>query len=237
MNNSQFKLLIVLHAATLFLIGMLFIQTSMDNDSTRSKSFGDKNASSKSIDQSSEGIPLSSSQVPYEIDYSKNYVYGKENAPNELVVFSNHTCGFCKQFYNETFKELNEEYIKNGKLKVVFIFNGSPLNKIGALMAKSAEIARNYNKYEAIQDTFYSEYFELDSVQIVGQLLKLGIDEKELKKKLNNDELLGFVADQLSEGRKHQVRGAPIFFFNKKRLEGYLGKKDFLNFFNENYLK
>lgn len=239
MQNSQFKLLIVLHAATLFLVGMLFIQkpTNTSNNSSEAKSLGQKNTSGKCDEQSSKGTPVGSSEKLYEVDFSKSYLYGKNDAPNELVVFSNYTCGFCKKFYNEAFKELNEKYIKSGRLKVAFIFNGSPLNKVGSLMAKVAEISRMNNNYEAIQDLFYGKDFELDSIKIVSPLLKKGMKEKELIQKLSSNELANFIADQLAEGEKHEVRGTPIFFFNKKRLEGYLNKEDFLNFFKANYLK
>ena len=48
---------------------------------------------------------------PYDI------VYGKENAPIQVLEYYSLTCPHCSQFYSSVFPDLKKEYIDSGKVK------------------------------------------------------------------------------------------------------------------------
>lgn len=223
MNNSQFKLLIILHVATLFLVGMLFFQIS-DN---------------KCLGNESIGAPLTNGDKneKTEIFYQDNYIYGDKAASNELIVFTRYSCDYCKQFYNEIFQDLKDKYIQKGDLKVVFMENASLLDTNEMLMAKIAEIGREYNLYEKIQDKFHNNSFSFNYGAIVNYLSGSGLELKDIEDKLNSDVMQKRITDQLDEGNRNHITGTPIFFLNGNRLEGYTGRDNFMKFFKSFYQK
>lgn len=47
-------------------------------------------------------------------------ILGDANAPLVMIEFSDYECPFCKRHFSQTLPDLDKEYIKTGKLKLVF---------------------------------------------------------------------------------------------------------------------
>ncbi|MDQ3098567.1 MAG: DsbA family protein [bacterium] len=73
------------------------------------------------------------------ISMDKVRVKGDKNAPITIVEYSDFECPYCGRFYEDTYKQLDTEYIKTGKVKIVF--KDFPLS-IHAQAPKAAEAGR-----------------------------------------------------------------------------------------------
>ena len=80
---------------------------------------------------------------------------GAADAPVELVEFADFRCSHCGDFYQET-KELNEDYIKTGQLKLVFKnfpVIGQP--SITAAQAAECALAQGAEAFWVYHDTLF----------------------------------------------------------------------------------
>src|SRR3989344_3080717 len=57
---------------------------------------------------------------PVEVDIGNSPIKGSKDAPVTIVEFSDYECPFCGRFYTQSFKQIDEKYIKTGKVKLVF---------------------------------------------------------------------------------------------------------------------
>lgn len=219
MKQHLIKLFIVLLVANLFFMAMLFIQI--------------KKPQTQHLQQE---VNLEYSQhltsKKQEIKPVDLYVYGKENAPNELLVFTRYSCAFCKRFYLESFEGMLKKEIENGNVRILFPFNFNITDKTEMLMAKTTEIAREYGLYEKVQKHFYSLETKPDSLEIIQILPQLGVNEKQYHNRLKDSTLYNHILDQIELGNKRQVTGTPIFFLNGARLDGYESEEKFADFYH-----
>lgn len=219
MQHRVIKLFIVLLLANLFFMAMLYIQykkSPIQSVHTEAKAMHSEQMSARK-------------QAIQPVDI---YVYGQDNAPNELFVFTRYSCSFCKRFYLESFEGELKSELENGNLKVLFPFNINLSDKNELLMAKTAEIAREFGLYEKVQKHFYSLETNPDSLEIIQVLPQMGIDEKLYHSRLSDSIFYKRILEQVELGNKRQVKATPIFFLNGARLDGYAGKKEFAEFYS-----
>lgn len=216
MNVPQFKLLLVIQIATLFLVGMSFLKN------TPTQHIHNENHAAK--------------QEMVKVNYGQNYVYGKPDAANELIIFSRYNCGFCRDFYNEAFDELYKVRIAPGRLKAIFIQDVNPSDKVELMMAKVAEISKQYNKYEEAQRLFYRDGGKLDSAGVMRHALTLGLSEQEVLAALTDESLTQKLMNNRSEMERLQINGTPTFVLNGLKNIGYRGFGEFVNFIDNGLL-
>jgi len=78
------------------------------------------------------------------LDTGKLPVLGNKNAKVTVIEFSDFQCPFCKSYFDQTHKQLNDEYVKTGKIK--FAYRHFPLTSIHPNAQKSAEASECANE-------------------------------------------------------------------------------------------
>jgi protein-disulfide isomerase len=214
MNASQFKILLLIQVVTVFLVGMLFFK-----DSTTQVAKSLTSADAKAIKRANN----------IKVNYGDNYVYGNQEAKNELIVFTRYNCEYCRDFYNQVFDSLKVNHIYKSTLKVVFIDNVNPKDKMGMLMAKTAEIARQMNKYEAIQNIFYRNEQPLDSMAVIQVAIEAGVGRTDLEEKIDSEEIKMLIMNDNKEGDLLQLTGTPTFVVNGAVIPGFINYEKFKN--------
>jgi len=84
---------------------------------------------------------------------------GDPNAPVEMVLWFDYQCPFCKKFDQDSLTLLNDNYVKTGKLRVVF----KDFQFLGNDSQTGAEFARAM--WEAYPDHFYDWYQAMMTAQ------------------------------------------------------------------------
>lgn len=81
---------------------------------------------------------------------------GDKNAPNTIVEYGDYLCGYCRKYHDELLPQIQEKYIKTGKVKFVFkdmvIFNRDIDGKVSdsspsQLIAEAARCAGDQGKF------------------------------------------------------------------------------------------
>lgn len=147
-----------------------------------------KQAQAAAVDTDEEDI---SSPIAKNIALSlpKGPILGSPKAPLTLYEFSSFGCSHCADFHLNVLPKLEQDYIKQGKLKVIFV--NFPLERKsmqGALIAKCIP-AKHY--YEFIKTAFKNQrewYFSSNSEKVFADYAALnGLSREKAAKCLRND--------------------------------------------------
>ena len=84
-------------------------------------------------------------------------IMGDVNAPITILEWGDYQCTFCYKFHQNTLDIINEDYIKTGKVKLVF--KDFPLNGPDSLLAAEATYcAHDQGKYWNYHDEVYENW-------------------------------------------------------------------------------
>lgn len=148
-------------------------------------------------------------------------ILGNPEALVTLIEFGDYQCPFCKRMFDDTEKLLREEYIRTGKVKMVY--RDFPLDQIhpyarGA--AEAAECARDGGKYWAYHDALFTKQSEIPKLDYVKLAKELGLDSARFKACVDSGTYKSEVEADYQDGVKAGVRGTPASFINGQLLEG-----------------
>jgi len=82
---------------------------------------------------------------------------GNINAPITIVEWGDYQCTFCYKFHQNTLNIINEDFIKTGKIKI--IFKDFPLNGFDSkLAAEASYCAQDQEKYWKYHDELFKNW-------------------------------------------------------------------------------
>ncbi|MFC1648443.1 DsbA family protein [Nanoarchaeota archaeon] len=156
-----------------------------------------------------------------EVSADDDAVKGKDNAPVEIIEFSDFQCPFCARWYTDTMPQIQKEYIDTGKVKLVF--RDFPLNQIHPLAQKAseaAECADDQGKFWEMHDILFENPNALDVASLKQHAADLGMDTDDFDDCLDSGKYTDEVNKDLADGRAAGVSGTPSFFINGKKIVG-----------------
>ena len=84
-------------------------------------------------------------------------IMGNQDAPITILEWGDYQCTFCYKFHQNTLDIINEDFIKTGKVKLVF--KDFPLNGPDSLLAaEAAYCAQDQGKYWQYHDELYKNW-------------------------------------------------------------------------------
>ena len=151
-------------------------------------------------------------------------VYGKENAPIEVLEFYSLTCPHCAYFYDSTFPVLKKEFIDTGKVRWI---KRSFISDYAAAQGTLFLNCVAKDRYEVFLKILFRKQsswaYQKDPLPILQNIGNLG--------GISTDKFLSCVNNKAEETKLHQatdqarnllkLSGTPVFFVNHERLKGY----------------
>jgi protein-disulfide isomerase len=148
-------------------------------------------------------------------------IKGANNAPVLMVEFSDFECSFSKRFYQETFPQIEKEYISTGKVKFAYRDFPLPFHSQAMPAALAARCAGKSGKFWEIFDKFsHSDKLDQDTITMAAK--EVGLDKDSFTLCLNDSKVKSEVQKDMDEGSKFGVRGTPAFFINGRMIFGAL---------------
>lgn len=193
--------------------------------------------SNNSIFSFSKSIPLSrfnatstgssvsdSLSKPYPVVFET--AEGTPDAPVTIVEYSDFQCRFCQEFALTTQKRLEETYIENGKVRLVFK-NRIIFGEGSVRAAEAAEAAAEQDKFWPycnllMQTQASPKMDELSTSRLNSIAQQAGLDLPLFTTSLESEELSHKVMQDDNEGKALGVNGTPTFFVNGMKVEGDL---------------
>ena len=159
-------------------------------------------------------------------------VIGDPNAPISIIEFSDFQCPFCARFHIQTLPSILEEYVDQGKVKL--IFRDFPIQNIhpNALPASvAAECANEQGKFKEMHDELFENQKEWSGVETANAVslfsqyaLEMGLEQEVFDSCLTSGKYIEEIRNDLNDGRTYGVSGTPGFFIGNDQI-GYVELK------------
>src|SRR3989338_10355646 len=155
------------------------------------------------------------------LDLSNNYFKGDEDAKIVIVEFSDFQCPYCGRFYEQTLSQIDDNYVKTGKVK--FYYADFPLDSIhpnARPAANAARCAGEQDKFWEYHDKVFENQETLSNDNYKKWAQELGLDEDKFNDCFDSKKYDGEVNKDLQEGSSNGIQGTPGFIINDKILSG-----------------
>ena len=177
-------------------------------------------------------LPTKQPQLPVKISADNDPIIGNPDAPITIIEFSDFQCPFCAKFHSQTLPLILEEYIEQGKVKLVF--RDFPIQSIhpNALPASiAAECANEQGKFKEMHDMLFdnqNEWNKQDTVDALSSFSQyatnIQLEQETFDSCLTNGKYIEEIKKDLDDGRNYGVSGTPGFFVGNDQI-GYVELK------------
>ena len=132
-------------------------------------------------------------------------IMGDSKAPITILEWGDYQCTFCYKFHKNTLGVINDNYIKTGKVKLVF--KDFPLNgPDSVLAAQAAYCAEDQGKYWQYHDELYKNW----GGERTGWITRDSLDRFAVSTNLDLSEF-----DKCLDGKKYQDQVIALHEFGK----------------------
>ncbi len=161
-------------------------------------------------------------------------ILGSSDASVAVVEFGDYQCPFCARFFQQVEPRLREEYIKTGKVKMIyrdFAFLGPESQ--GAALA--SQCAADQGKFWAYHDELYQVEIadgrenngNLSSALFKSIASKLGLEAKAFDSCMTSEKYRAEIEKDYNDGVAAGVQGTPATFVNSKLISGAVSYESF----------
>jgi protein-disulfide isomerase len=147
-------------------------------------------------------------------------VKGDPNAPVTIIEFSDFECPFCARFYSDTLSQIDEQYIKTGKVKLVYRDFPLSFHPQAQKAAEAAECAGEQGKFYDMHDLLFEQGVQGGVAGFKGYAQQIGLDTGKFNTCLDSGEMASEVRKDFSDGQKAGVQGTPGFIINGNLVSG-----------------
>ena len=171
-------------------------------------------------------LPTKQASPPVQISADDDPIIGNSDAPITIIEFSDFQCPFCARFYTQTLPLILEEYIEQGKVKLVF--RDFPIQSIhpNALPASvAAECANDQGKFREMHDILFEKQNEWNKLETTEALYvfseyasSMQLDQKTFDSCLTSGKHIPEIQNDLNDGRDYGVTGTPGFFVGNEKI-------------------
>lgn len=162
-----------------------------------------------------------------------DHFLGDKNAKLTIVEFADFRCPFCEKFYQQSEKQLLNDYVNTGKAKLIFK-HFAFLGQQSTWASEAAECAGEQGKFWEFHDWLYnnqapesnlSYYSKPNLIKYAGKIT--GLNVQQFASCLNTDKYAEYIASDIAEGQKAGVTGTPTIFINGQKI---IGAQPYVNF-------
>ncbi len=147
-------------------------------------------------------------------------IKGDKNAPITIIEFSDYECPFCKRSNDQVISKIDEEYIKTGKVRLVFRDFPLGFHKKAIPAAVAANCAGEQGKYWEVHDFLFQDKGNLSKEAVLNASDSLGLDKAKLQACMDDKSKEEEITKDMQEGQKYGVRGTPSYFIGKTTDNG-----------------
>lgn len=152
-------------------------------------------------------------------------ILGNADAQITILEFGDYQCTYCYKFHESTLKTIENEYIKTGKVKLVF--KDFPLNGIDSFLAAEATYCANdQGKYWQFHDEVYKNW----AGERTGWITRESLDSFAITVGLNLDKF-----NDCLDNKSHSNKVSNLYEFGKEI--GIDATPSFLIFNDEKIIK
>jgi len=147
-------------------------------------------------------------------------VEGDAKAPVTIIEFSDFQCPFCGKFFKDTLPQLRNEYIKTGRVKLVYRDYPLDFHPYAQKAAEAADCADEQGKFWQMHDKLFDNQDAITASELKKYAADLGLDTAKFNNCLDTSKYEQEVKKDLADGNTIGVSGTPAFFINGISVSG-----------------
>ena len=153
-------------------------------------------------------------------------IRGAETAPVWLVEISDFQCPFCKQWHDETFAKIDQEYVKTGKVRMAYLnFPLTRIHKNAQVAAEAAMCAGVQGKFWELHSSLFQSqprWAESKTPVVVFDSLAraAGVELKAWDRCMTSHATAKLIEADRDRSAKAGVESTPTFFVGDRALAG-----------------
>jgi len=176
-----------------------------------------------SVAGGSLAVPTPSTAPPSKLQVSADDdpVKGDPKAAVTIIEFSDFQCPFCGRFFQQTLPQVENDYIKTGKAKLVY--RDFPLDSIhpqAGPAAQAAECAKEQGKFWEYHDKIFQNQQSLGTDSYKQWAGELGLNANQFNSCVDSSKYAAEVSKDFQDGSNAGVSGTPTFFIGND-AKGY----------------
>lgn len=116
------------------------------------------------------GLPIA------QIDVSHFATTGSTQAPNEVIVFSDHLCPACRKYFNEVTLPKLKPMVTAGRLRIVFVT--FPIKEGSTEVSQVVECVREsqgVDPFTLYEHVYNADYHHKSQAQVIADLARAGL--------------------------------------------------------------
>ncbi len=143
-------------------------------------------------------------------------VLGSADAPITIIEFGDYQCFYCNKFFHETEDQINENYIKTGKAKLIFK-DFTIIGSDSVVAAHAAHCADEQGKFWEYHDTLYNHWNGENNgwASAQNQLTfaqDLGLDMDKFTECMSSEKYKQKIQSSSEDAKTLGLTGTPAFF-------------------------
>jgi protein-disulfide isomerase len=149
------------------------------------------------------------------LDLQNLPMQGDPAADVVLVEFADFDCPYCRIYAGTTRIQINDEYVRTGKIRYVFV-NFPLAEHSGALqLAAAGECARRQGKFWPLHDELFVHLEPRAHRRLQHAVANVGIDAVSFADCVKDPQVRSIVQHGLRLGERLGVQGTPWFFIGR----------------------
>lgn len=144
---------------------------------------------------------------------------GSKSAPITLEVFSDFQCPACRDLYQNTLRQVIDNYVSSGKVYLVHRDMPLPIHKYSRQAARYANAAAQIGKFEKVADAIYASQhaWSVDgNVDAAVAAVLTPAEMHRVRRLVDSGKLDAAIDKDLSLGSMNQVRQTPSVFITHR---------------------
>jgi len=135
-------------------------------------------------------------QVSVDDDPSK----GLATAPVTIIEFSDFECPFCARFYSQTLNQIEEKYIKTGKVRLVYRDYPLSFHPSAQKAAEGAECADEQGKFWEMHDKIFENQQAMGVSDLKRYAQEFGLNTSQFNDCLDSGKMASEVKKDFQDG-------------------------------------
>jgi protein-disulfide isomerase len=139
------------------------------------------------------------------------YFKGDKNAKLTLIEFTDIQWPFCGKYVRETFPQIEQEYIKTGKVKYVFRDFPLDFHKDAFKAAEALHCAGEQDRFWEMHSLVFKNQTAIAQSDLAKHAQTLGLDLSKFQQCLDKGKYAAQIRSNIEDGKKAGVTGTPTF--------------------------
>ncbi len=164
--------------------------------------------------------PSPSPSFDMEVLIDDDTIKGDKDAPVTIVEWSDFECPYCSRFYEQTLSQIDELYIKTGKVKLVYRDYPLGFHNNAQKAAEAAECSDEQGKFWEMHDMLFEKGVTGGVESFKQFAIDIGLNANEFNDCLDSGKMAAEVAKDMQDGQAAGIRGTPGFIINGQLVSG-----------------